>query len=287
MTWPEARARFPVLDRYAYLNAGSFGPLSRASLEAMAAVRTWEGANGRAGRSYHEDRVARGERVRALLADEIGVPVDNLALTESTTRGVHVVVIGLDLGPGDEVVTTDAEHFGLSGPLAASGASLRIAKVRDAPVAELIETIRCGGLAVVKAQRIQAVLRALTEDDGCVRLQDPRQMTRADATSSLIQLPGVGRKTAACVLLFGSHVPAIPVDTHVHRVALRLGLVAPRTGPDATQDALESGLKPRDYYAFHVNMIRLGREICKAPRPRCEMCPLRAGCQSVVQSRAS
>jgi L-cysteine/cystine lyase len=141
MTWPEARARFPVLDRYAYLNAGSFGPLSRASLEAMAAVRTWEGANGRAGRSYHEDRVARGERVRALLADEIGVPVDNLALTESTTRGVHVVVIGLDLGPGDEVVTTDAEHFGLSGPLAASGASLRIAKVREAPVADVFELI--------------------------------------------------------------------------------------------------------------------------------------------------
>jgi endonuclease-3 len=159
--------------------------------------------------------------------------------------------------------------------------------VRDAPLEELVDTIRCGGLAVVKAQRIQAVLRSLTDDDGRVRLPDPRQMARADATASLTRLPGVGRKTAACVLLFGSHVPAIPVDTHVHRVALRLGLVAPRTGPDATEDALESALPPRDYYAFHVNMIRLGREICKAPRPRCEMCPLRARCLSVVQSRAS
>jgi endonuclease III len=142
--------------------------------------------------------------------------------------------------------------------------------VRDAPLDELVETIRSGGLAVVKAQRIQAVLRVLTEDDGRVRLADLRRIP-----------------PAACVLLFGSHVAAIPVDTHVHRVALRLGLVPPRTGPDATEDALESALRPGDYYAFHVNMIRLGREVCKAPRPRCEVCPLRGRCASVVQSRAS
>jgi L-cysteine/cystine lyase len=141
MTWPEARARFPVLERYAYLNAGTFGPLSRGTLEAMAGVHAWEGANGRAGRTYHEDRLARGERVRGLLANQIGVPADNLALTESTTRGVQVVVTGLDLGPDDEVVTTDTEHFGLTGPLAASGATLRIAKVRDAAVADVFELI--------------------------------------------------------------------------------------------------------------------------------------------------
>jgi endonuclease III len=153
--------------------------------------------------------------------------------------------------------------------------------VRDAPVDELVETIRSGGLAVVKAVRIQSVLRALTEDDGRVRLADPRGMSRAEATASLTQLPGVGRKTAACVLLFGSHVAAIPVDTHVHRVALRLGLVAPRTGPDATEDALEAALQPSDYHAFHVNMIRLGREVCKSPRPRCGVCPLRTRCAFV------
>jgi endonuclease-3 len=150
--------------------------------------------------------------------------------------------------------------------------------VRDAPLQELIDTIRSGGLAVVKAQRIQAVLRALTEEDGRVRLADPRRTTRAKAVARLTELPGVGRKTAACVLLFGAHVPAIPVDTHVHRVALRLGLVAPRTGADATEDALEAALPPRNYYAFHVHTIRLGREICKAPRPRCEVCPLQARC---------
>ena len=138
MTWPELRARFPVLERAAYLNAGTFGPLSRATLEAMDEVRTWEGAHGRAGRAYHEDMLERRERVRVLLAEQILVPVDTVALTASTTQGVHIVVTGLDLGPGDEVLTTDAEHFGLTGPLAASGAMLRIAKVRDAPADDVL-----------------------------------------------------------------------------------------------------------------------------------------------------
>jgi endonuclease III len=152
--------------------------------------------------------------------------------------------------------------------------------VRDAPVDQLIETIRCGGLALVKAQRIQAVLRALTDDDGRVHLPDLRRMRRKRAVALLTSLPGVGRKTAACVLLFGAQLPAIPVDTHVHRVSLRMGLVGPRTSPVATTDALEAALDRRDYYAFHVNVIRLGREICKAPRPRCELCPLRERCQA-------
>jgi endonuclease-3 len=149
--------------------------------------------------------------------------------------------------------------------------------VRAAPVDELTNVIRCGGLAVVKAHRIQTVLRALTVDDGCVGMPDLR---RGRAQDLLTTLPGVGRKTAACVLLFGAHVAALPVDTHVHRVSLRLGLVPPRTSPEATSDVLESAIDPRDYYAFHVNLIRLGREICKAPRPRCAVCPLRERCMT-------
>ena len=141
MTWPEARAMFPVLDRYAYLNAGTFGPLSRATLEAMAKLRTWEGIHGRAGRAYFDEMLERRERVRALFADQIQAPVDNLALTASTTDGIHVVVVGLGIGPGDEIVTTDAEHFGLTGPLVASGATLRVARVRDAPAADVYELI--------------------------------------------------------------------------------------------------------------------------------------------------
>lgn len=150
--------------------------------------------------------------------------------------------------------------------------------VRDAPIGELTDVIRMGGLAVVKASRIQDVLLKLTDSDGRVRLPDLRRLSRAEAVNLLVQLPGVGRKTAACVLLFGSHIPAIPVDTHVHRVALRLGLVPHGTSPDKTTDILERELDPRQYYAFHVNLIRLGREICRAPRPRCEICPLQQRC---------
>lgn len=141
MTWPEARARFPVLERHAYLNAGTFGPLSRSTIEAMERLHVFEAGHGRAGRQYFDEMLARRERVRALLAEQIRVPVEHLALTASTTQGVQVVVVGLWLGEGDEVVTTDAEHFGLTGPLVASGATLRIARVRDAPAGDVLELI--------------------------------------------------------------------------------------------------------------------------------------------------
>jgi len=142
MTWPQARARFPVLERFAYMNAGTFGPLSRATLDAEAALRRWEAENGRGGKPYFDAMLERRERVRGLLADQIRVPHDHVALTDSTTRSVQVVVAGLGLSDGDEVVTTDAEHFGLTGPLVASGATLRIARVRDAPAADVYELMR-------------------------------------------------------------------------------------------------------------------------------------------------
>jgi L-cysteine/cystine lyase len=141
LSWPEARARFPVLERFAYLNAGTFGPLSRATLEGMAKMRAWEGANGRAGHAHFEEMLAGRERVRVLLAEQVAVPDSHLTLTESTTQGVQVVVTGLGLGEGDEVVTTDAEHFGLTGPLIASGATLRIARIRDAPADDVFDLI--------------------------------------------------------------------------------------------------------------------------------------------------
>jgi len=141
MTWPEARARFPVLAKHAYLNAGTFGPLARTTLDAMAELRRWEGENGRGGKEYFETMIARRESVRALIAEQIAVPPDNLALTDSTTGAVHIAVMGLGLDDGDEVVTTDAEHFGLTGPLIASGATLRIARVRDARADDLFDLI--------------------------------------------------------------------------------------------------------------------------------------------------
>src|SRR5581483_854913 len=142
MSWPSERARFPVLSQFAYLNAGTFGPLSRETLDATARLRQWEAAHGRGGREYFDAMLERRESVRELLAAQLSVPPANVALTDSTTEGVHVVVVGLGLGPDDEVVTTDAEHFGLTGPLAATGARLRIARVRDARAADIFELVR-------------------------------------------------------------------------------------------------------------------------------------------------
>lgn len=142
MSWAEERARFPVCAEYAYLNAGTFGPLSSATLAAMGELRTWEGEHGRGGKAYFESLLAARPRVRALLAEQLRVPPEKVALTESTTQGVHVVVAGLGLGPDDEVVSTDTEHFGLTGPLVASGARIRVAEVKWRPADEVFERIR-------------------------------------------------------------------------------------------------------------------------------------------------
>jgi L-cysteine/cystine lyase len=142
VTWAEARGRFPVLARYAYLNAGTFGPLARATLDAMAEVRSFEVEYGRGGRAYFDAMIARRERVRGLFAGVAGVAAEQVALTESTTQGVHVVVTSLGLRDGAEVVTTDLEHFGLMGPLLASGASVRIARLRGLRAEESFDAIR-------------------------------------------------------------------------------------------------------------------------------------------------
>ncbi len=157
MSWADERARFPVLEQFAYFNAGTNGPLSRQTLDAMAELRRWEATHGRAGKAYFDAMIERSERVRALFAQQLGVPVGNVALTESTTQGVHVVVTGLALGPSDEVVTTDAEHFGLAGPLFASHASLRIARVREVSADDVFELVRREVTSRTKLIAISAV----------------------------------------------------------------------------------------------------------------------------------
>lgn len=142
MTWQEQRARFPVLDRFAYLNAGTFGPLARTTLVEMAELRAWEGVHGRGGKVYFDGMLERRERVRELLAAQVRVTAGHIALTDSTTQGVQIVITGLGLREGDEVATTDAEHFGLTGPLLGTAAGLRIARVRGADPADVFDLIR-------------------------------------------------------------------------------------------------------------------------------------------------
>jgi endonuclease-3 len=152
------------------------------------------------------------------------------------------------------------------------------ATVRDAPTPLVAEAIRSGGLAEVKAQRIQAVLRALSPNGGPPALPDLAALPLDEARRFLTDLPGVGPKTAACVLLFAVGRPALPVDTHVHRVGQRLGLIPARLSATAAHAVLEAMTPPDDVYSLHVNLIRLGRRVCRAPVPRCGACCLRARC---------
>jgi L-cysteine/cystine lyase len=141
LTSEEARAVFPVLERVAYLNAGTNGPLARATHEAMVGELRRALDEGRGGPPYYERFGELRAAARERLAGLIGVPAAQVALTTSTTTGCNIVLGGLELGPDDEVVTTDAEHFGLIGPLGASGARVRVARVTDRPAAEAFGTI--------------------------------------------------------------------------------------------------------------------------------------------------
>ena len=174
MTWAEARARFPVLARHAYLNAGTNGPLSTATIEASAAVSRWEAEHGRAGKAHFDEMLERRERVRELLATQLRVAAANVALTESTTRAVQVVVVGLGLGAGDEVVTTDSEHFGLLGPLSASGATLHIVPIRELRSDQLVDAIAA---AVTRRTRLLALSAVVWLDGKVVPWQTVREHT--------------------------------------------------------------------------------------------------------------
>jgi endonuclease III len=146
--------------------------------------------------------------------------------------------------------------------------------VRAAPVAEIEDAIRPGGLAPTKALRIKRILDALGDDDLCWLEDAPLE----EARDYLCQLPGVGRKTAACVLLFSFGRPEVPVDTHVYRVASRLGLIRPRASFDEAHDEMMRLVDPDDAYEVHVLLIRHGRRTCIARAPRCPECPLRRMC---------
>lgn len=136
------------------------------------------------------------------------------------------------------------------------------------------DAIRSGGLANTKAPRIRAILREVLEREGRLELSRLRREPDDDVVRYLTSLPGVGPKTAAVVMAFALGRPTIPVDTHVHRVATRLGLVEPRTSAEKAHRMLEGSVPPDLKVPLHVGLIRLGRETCKAGRPRCEDCPL-------------
>jgi endonuclease-3 len=156
--------------------------------------------------------------------------------------------------------------------------------VRDAPVAEVEAAISLGGLAATKAPRIKAILAALRAPDEAAEpdLGALDGLDDAAAAAWLEALPGVGPKTAACVLLFSLGRPVMPVDTHVHRLARRLGLIDEGVTAEQAHPLLTglAGPEPAQIYAAHVDLVRHGRRVCHARRPRCGECVLAGLCPS-------
>jgi endonuclease-3 len=148
--------------------------------------------------------------------------------------------------------------------------------VREAPEDEVEEAIRPGGISRVKAGRIQQILRALEDDDLSHLAGEPLDRARDE----LLGLPGVGRKTAAIVLLFSFGMPDVPVDTHVYRVGSRLGLFRPKASFEEAHDEMLRlvGDDAEEAYEVHVSLIRHGRRTCHARNPRCDECPLLSLC---------
>lgn len=150
----------------------------------------------------------------------------------------------------------------------------------EAPLSEVEDAIHPGGLAPTKAPRLQAMLAEVKSRTGGFDLRFLANMPVEEARGWLRSLPAVGPKTAACVLLFGLGMPGMPVDTHVFRVASRLGLVEEKLGPDKAQTYLEALIPPEDHFGFHILLIRHGRHCCSARSPDCAACPLRPDCPS-------
>jgi endonuclease-3 len=181
-------------------------------------------------------------------------------------------------------------------------------EVRDAPLEELVEAVRPAGLALTKAPRIQEALRRITTEERIAEERGERvergeggeggergggggrgergeiglgfldEMGLEEAREWLLSIPGVGPKTAAIVLLFALGKPAFPVDTHVHRVTRRLGLIPDRTSREKAHQLLEQLAPPEIYYSFHLNLIAHGRAVCHARNPECAHCILQNDC---------
>lgn len=151
-------------------------------------------------------------------------------------------------------------------------------KVRDANIRDVVAAIKTAGLANQKGPRIQQVLRAITEERGSLNLDFLADLPTEEARAWLMKFNGVGPKTAAIVLCFSLNKPAFPVDTHIYRVTGRIGLRPEKMTVEQAHPYLESIFAPETYYAAHLNIIRLGREVCQARKPNCPKCPITKLC---------
>jgi endonuclease-3 len=159
--------------------------------------------------------------------------------------------------------------------------------VRDAPGEQVIAAICIAGLGNQKGPRIQQVLRQITQERGELNIDFLQGLPLEEARNWLLRFKGVGRKTAAIVLQFSLGRPAFPVDTHIYRVSGRVGMRPAGLNLEQTHDFLEAAIAPKDYYAAHLNLIRLGREICHARNPECPRCPLMDICDDYQRRKTN
>ena len=152
--------------------------------------------------------------------------------------------------------------------------------VAEGAVELIAESIKIGGLAKIKAPRIKEVLNLIIERCGTLDLEFLKEMPLQEAKKWLRELPGIGPKSAGIILCFSLGMPAMAVDTHIHRVIKRVGLVAPNMDVEKSQELLEAMVEPQDIYPLHVALITHGRQVCKAPRPLCQKCVLGEQCPS-------
>jgi endonuclease-3 len=152
--------------------------------------------------------------------------------------------------------------------------------VASAPVERIAQAIKSGGLSRIKSVRIKQILGRIQSEQGFLDLGFLESKEIAEAKEYLMSLPGVGHKTASCVLLFGMGKPSLPVDTHVHRVARRLGLIGTGISVEKAHSLLQRQVPPSKVYQFHLHMIEHGRRVCHARAPCCHECVLGRGCPS-------
>ncbi len=159
--------------------------------------------------------------------------------------------------------------------------------VVEAATDEVIATIRVAGLANQKGPRIQALLREIHEQQGAFNIDFLADLPLDEAAAWLTSLRGVGPKTAAIVLCFAFGRPALPVDTHVHRVGKRLGLIPEKMSAERAHPLMAALVPPEQHYSFHIQLIMHGRELCQARRPDCARCPLTACCDWFIGEQAA
>ena len=217
---------------------------------------------------------ARVERIRARLAEVYGVPVAGAHGHPIAELVLTVLSQSTNDRNRDVAYLRLRERFPLW------------EQVRDAPLEEIEEAIRPGGISKIKSQRIHDILVAIEDTNmspGTLDLAWMRDAPESESRDFLCALPGVGRKTAACVLLFAYGLRDIPVDTHVSRVGMRLHLLRPGAPFEELHDAMLALTPPGAELELHVNLLRHGRRTCHAQRPQCAACTLRGSCPAFRQ----